>query len=99
MNSYEKLLKDIPYDYLDDKQKELYDIVGEAAYWALVRNCGGEFLYISKAETIAANYRNKRIYELFNGENYKELAKMFNLTERYIRRIVNCMREQEKESK
>ncbi|MGN1102041.1 MAG: Mor transcription activator family protein [Huintestinicola sp.] len=97
MNSYEKLLSDIPYDYLNDKQKELFDIVGNTAYSALVAEYGGEFIYIPKAETIAVEYRNRRIYELFNGENYKELAKMYNLTERYVRRIVNRMHEQGKE--
>lgn len=91
MSTYEKLLDEIPYEYLDEKQREIADLVGISAYRTLVKNFGGEALYIVKAETIAQDYRNKRITEKFNGGNYKELAKEFDLSERYVRKIVNRM--------
>lgn len=91
MSTYEKLVDEIPYDYLDEKQKEIADLIGISAYRTLVKKFGGEALYIVKAETIVQDYRNKRIKEKFNGGNYKELAKEFDLTERYVRKIVNRM--------
>lgn len=92
MSVYTNFLDEIPYDYLDNKQKEIVDLIGIDAYIILVKEFGGEFLYIVKAETIAVDYRNKRIIELFDGSNYKALAKQFDLTERYVRKIVNRMR-------
>lgn len=45
---------------------------------------GGEQIYIRKL----TNERNADIYEKFNGNNHKELAKKYDLTERQIYMIV-----------
>lgn len=48
----------------------------------------GTPLYFPKFETSIFELRNKRIREEFNGNNHKELALKYDLTERWIYEIV-----------
>ena len=83
------LLDNLTLDDLDAEQRELADCIGIEAYKKLVRNYAGSCVYIRKPDTVTVNIRNEKIKKEFNGYNYLELAKKFNLSEISIRRIVS----------
>ena len=80
-------IEKITLEHLDGDQLELAKLIGLEAYKKLVKYCGGGDVYVCKADTVTRLSRNKEICEDFNGENYRELAKKYNLTERWIRAI------------
>jgi len=48
---------------------------------------GGSRVYFHKYDTVEKPLRNRKIREEFNGYNYSELARKYNLTEVWIREI------------
>lgn len=80
-------IEKITLDHLDGDQLELAKLIGIEAYKKLVKYCGGGDVYVCKADTVTRLSRNKEICEKFNGENYRELAKAYGLTERWVRAI------------
>lgn len=80
-------IEKITFDNLEDDQLELAKLIGLKAYKKLVKYCGGGGIYVCKADTVTRLSRNKEIYEKFDGENYRELAKEYGLSERWIRVI------------
>lgn len=83
-----KLIDELTIADLEGDQKELAELVGLDAYKKMVAGYAGSFVYIPKEETLTTGVRNKRIVKEFNGANYSELAHRYNLTERYVRRIL-----------
>lgn len=49
---------------------------------------GGEMLYVPVGRYWKLKERYSSIYQDFNGYNYRELAKKYHLTERWVQRIV-----------
>ncbi len=76
-------------EQLSGDQRELAEIVGLEAYRKLVANYGGMCVYIYKPETILRELRNTEICNEFNGCNYRELAKKYDLSEKTVREIVS----------
>lgn len=83
------LLDKITLDDLDEDQRELAECIGLESYKKLVENYAGSYVYVCKPDTVTVNIRNAQIQEEFNGYNYLDLAKKFNLSEISIRRIVS----------
>ena len=79
-------------ELLDDEQKELADIVGWEAYQKLLFYYAGCRIYIRKPERLAKPDRDAEIYRKFNGNNYRELAREFQLSESAVRKILNSYR-------
>lgn len=83
------LLDNLEIEDLDADQRELAECIGIEAYKKLVKNYAGSFIYVCKPDTITSNLRNEEIRRKFNGYNYSELAREYNLAEVSIRRIVS----------
>lgn len=49
---------------------------------------GGQQVYIPRCLLAQLSERNARIFSAFQGNNYRELARRFHLTEQRVRRIV-----------
>lgn len=81
-------------DQLRDDQRELAEIIGLDSYKKLVVNYAGSFLYIQKIDSVLKDLRDNEIREKFNGGNYGELAREYNLAEATIRDIVSEKRKQ-----
>ena len=64
----------------------LGDPQGTEALREILEIYGGHDHYIRKTTDI--DRRRRKIVELFNGANYKTLAKRFSLSVRHIRRII-----------
>lgn len=81
-------------DQLRDEQRELAEIIGLDAYKKLVVNYAGSFLYIQKIDSVLKDLRDDEIREKFDGGNYGELAREYNLAEATVRDIVAEKRKQ-----
>lgn len=73
---------------LTNEQQMLVECIGIDAYKRLVRTYGGMNLYVIKEETALRIHRDKEIRSKYTGNNLKELAKVYNLSERKVRDIV-----------
>lgn len=79
---------DIQLSDLSDYQREIAETIGLDNYVELSKRFGGEdSIYIQKYSELIKIVRNKEIRKRYNGYNSKLLAKMYNLSERYIREI------------
>ena len=76
-------------DDLSDECRQIAEVIGMDALLALVAARGGECVYLPKYESLAAASRNRQIRAEFNGRNYRDLAKRYNLTVRWVREIVS----------
>lgn len=56
---------------------------------------GGETLYIPTGYYWEMREQHKAMWEAFNGSNYDELAKQYDLTPRQVRRIITIIQEGE----
>ena len=81
-----KTLTDIAQ--LDGEQRELAEIIGLEAYRKLADSYAGCTIYVRKPEEITKKLRNAEICEKFDGKNYRELARDYQLSESSIRKIV-----------
>lgn len=79
----------ISLDDLSDRQREIAEVIGIENYIKLSKRFGGEdSVYIQKYSEIIKSVRNKEIRIKYNdGHNISELAKIYNLSERYIRKL------------
>ncbi len=72
---------------LTEEQRSIAEVVGLDAYRLLVEQLGGQSIYIAKLDTLQRGIRDKEILVAFDGSNYAELARRYNLTERAVRKI------------
>lgn len=86
-------LDNIDLEDLEGDQLQLATAIGIEAYRELVKEYGGTHIYIPEHEGFKATLRNADIRRDFNGYNFKELAKKYNLTESSIRRIVEDIKQ------
>lgn len=79
---------DITIEDLSGQQREIADIIGFENYMKLVDAYGGmRAIYISKLSDLQKIQRNKEIISKFDGYNFAELAREYDLTEQTIREI------------
>lgn len=83
------LLDKLTFDDLNEDQRQLAECIGMESYKNLLRNYAGSYIYVCKPDTITANVRDEQIRKEFDGYNYLDLAKKFNLSEISIRRIIS----------
>ncbi len=74
---------------LDDDDKALAELIGLESFVKLVRVYGGSYIYLKKLNTVARNVRDEEIRKKFDGSNYYEIAKEYNLSEKMVRNIIN----------
>lgn len=68
-------------------QRDIAEIIGIDNYIKLTKEYGGDNIYIQKYSEVCKIQRNAEIRNKFNGYNFEELAKEYDLTERYIRQL------------
>lgn len=66
----------------------LCELVGMERFLQIIDNCGGEFLYFPKRETLEMPLRRAAILRDFDGSNLRQLARKYGITERRIRGIL-----------
>jgi len=79
----EMTLESLPAAY-----QELAHVVGIDGALRLSSYLGGMAIYYPKLDALIQRLRDDRIRAEFNGSNHRELARKYDLTERWIREIV-----------
>lgn len=78
----------IKIEDLAENQKDIALLIGIENYVKLSKIYGGDAgLYIQKYSEISKNARNREIRNRYNGYNTAYLAKIYNLSERHVKRI------------
>lgn len=77
----------IKLDDLYGLQRDIADVIGIDNFIKLSLNFGGDDIYIQKYSELIKIQRNAEIRQKFNGYNSEELAKKYDLSERYVRMI------------
>lgn len=83
------LLDKITLDDLDEDQRELAECIGIEAYKNLLRHYAGSVVVVRMPKRITLPVRDREICDKFNGYNYGDLAREYDLSEVSIRRIVS----------
>ena len=81
-------LECVQYEDLDENDQDIADCIGLENFKNLVRTFGGSTISIKVAKNIALDYRNKQICSEFNGCNYNQLSRKYNLSENSVYRII-----------
>lgn len=74
---------------LDEERQQVARLIGLDNFKKLMEVYGGVYLYIPKADKLERIERNEQIRAEFNGYNFRELARKYDLTEVSIRSIVS----------
>ena len=67
--------------------KNIAQAIGPENFVKLAEVVGGATIYIPKPESLTRPVRDARIKEEFNGYNHLELARKYDVTERWVRQI------------
>ena len=83
-------------DLLDVAKKHLAEHIPDAAASSLTDHLtnvwGGQNINFPKDYHWKLSKRDQELYEAFNGHNYAELAKRYDMHERSVRRLINRIR-------
>lgn len=71
---------------------DMAEYLGYHIMRAIAETCGGSQVYIPKADSIARCARDEAIWRDFRGDNHRELARKYGVTDVHIYRIVKRMR-------
>jgi len=81
-------IKDLTVDMIPEgPYRDIADTIGVANFIKLAEFVGGSTIYIPKADSFLRPARDLNIKKEFNGYNHSDLAKKYNLSERWIREI------------
>jgi Mor family transcriptional regulator len=83
------LLKYVQADDLPQGCRDLVEVMGIETVIDLINYSGGGCMYFPSKGSVTKNARNRLIRKNFNGGNYKELGKMFGISDVQVRTIVN----------
>lgn len=83
-----KWMNELPVEQFPEPYQTMAREIGVRNTIKLARHFAGMGMYFPKLDDALAVVRNKRIKEEFNGSNYKDLARKYNLTERWIYEIL-----------
>lgn len=64
-------------------------VIGVENAIKLGKELGGEHFYLPKWDVCQAKARRRKIIEEFKAGNYRELAKKYGVTSRWVRDIIN----------
>lgn len=89
---YDKYMDKVILDDIHESYIDIVNIIGIKNFIELSGFYGGSSLYIPMKKNIAIPCRNRLIKEKFNGINYRDISKEFNVSINQIRNIVNNYR-------
>ena len=85
----DELAKELTLEMLP--KSELYyqiaEAIGAENFYKLAELVGGTTIYVPKPESLTRPVRDAHIKAEFNGYNHQELAKKYNVTERWVRQL------------
>lgn len=83
-----ELLKELRQEDLTETVQMIAKIIGKEKLLELSYYVNGTEIYIPPPDTLLKNPRNRKLREEYNGYNAKELAKKYDLTEDYVKKLM-----------
>ena len=83
-----EIAAEIAIDDLPESYQAVAEIIGKELTLKLGRHLGGAGFYFRKIDAMLLYKRDEKIRAAFKGDNQKELAREYDLTERQIRNIL-----------
>lgn len=80
----EDWIKDLTLDMIPEPYDHIAQVIGIENFINLTKIVGGTTMYVPKADNILKPVRDKKIKAEFNGYNHGQLARKYNLSERWI---------------
>lgn len=89
MKNLEQWMQELTTDMLevDSFSRQIAETIGIENYLRLTEVCGGNTIYIPKIDSLVKPLRDRKLREDFNGYNYMELSRKYNISERWIREL------------
>lgn len=84
----DEITAEITIDNLPEEYQIVAEICGLSSAIELSKRMSSLRIYVPSFENLIQNPRNTRIRAEFNGFNHRELARKYNLSETWIRDIV-----------
>lgn len=74
---------------MDDVSSYFVDKLGLEQYRGILRDYGGSSVYFPKLESFEREERNAKIFDEFDGGNYRTLGLKYGLSESYVRALIS----------
>lgn len=87
-NWLEEIAAEMTVDNLPESYQQIAEIVGIENALKLADHLGGLYFYYPQLDSLLRAKRDERIQKEFTGNNHRELARKYNLSESWIRNIV-----------
>jgi Mor family transcriptional regulator len=84
----EGIIREMKIEDIPPINQPLARQLGIETYIKLAQIAGGTTIYIPKADSLLQPARDRCIIKEFNGSNYKELAIKYNLSESWVRQVI-----------
>ena len=84
----DNLSKELTIDMITDgDNRTIAEAIGVENFYKLCEVVGGATIYLPKPESVLRPVRDAHIKAEFNGYNHPELARKYNVTERWVRQL------------
>lgn len=83
-----EIAAEIPLESLPEEYQIIAELFGTEGALRLSKHSGGMRIYIPKLDTLVRNRRDAFIRAEFNGFNHRDLARKYELSESWIREVV-----------
>lgn len=84
----DNLSKELTIEMLQEGiYKDIAEVIGIHNFYRLTQIVGGATIYLPKPESVIRPVRDAHIKAEFNGYNHPELARKYNVTERWVRQL------------
>jgi Mor family transcriptional regulator len=87
-NWLKEIAAEIPLDSLPEEYQIIAELFGMEGALKLAQHSGSMRIYVPKLDTLVREHRDARIRAEFTGFNHRDLARKYNLSESWIREIV-----------
>ena len=91
-NTKKQLMLEVKPEDLADLPENLQEVLRLTGLEGFVELCflmSGTTLYIPKLDRVVSAARDRLLAREFNGGNYTDLAKKYDLTETWVRQVIN----------
>ena len=88
MDEIEEMAQELTTEMLPEGfYRRIAEAIGPENLVKLANVVGGSTFYLPRADAIVRPIRDARIKEEFNGSNFMELSRKYDVTERWVRRL------------
>ncbi len=95
----EEFIQDVKLEDIPQMYQRIVMAIGVESFVRLAMITGGLTIYIPKADTLVQAARDRQIISKFNGSNYRELALEYNLSETWVRNVIDQDRMEKNQGK